>query len=175
MTSTDSSSLNSPDESAELDTPLDAKELAALVKVLAYIIIRMALSTWCMLQKLQIENSGFRRQLRKFSSGAISSASSLASTAAPPNPLEAHAKTFGQLSRGFCVLNELWVPPSHLNQPYPENLRDIGPQHSTRYRNDQTKREGIIAELYHFVPPQFHKNLEGSPFFANEVSTTTIH
>lgn len=139
-------------------------------------------------QKLEIENADLRSQLRQLSSGTASSTSSSnsaarspasttnpsASAASPPHPLEDHAKDFDQLGRSFCTLNELWVHPSHLGQPYPENLREIGPWNSARYHDNQTKHDGLIAELYDFLPLQFHKHLEGSPFFANKVRVVAI-
>ena len=153
--------------------PSDTNELAALVKVLTHYSACNSLM-WCALQQLQIENAEFCKQLRRYASGTASSTNTPASAATPPNPPESHAKDFNQLGRSFCVLNEIWVSPSHLSQPFPENLRDIGPWHSDRYRNDQTKHEAIIAELYGAVPPCFHKYLEGSPFFANKVRVTPI-
>ena len=90
----------------------------------------------------------------------------------PPDPLKSHAGDFDRLGRAFCTLDKLWINLSYLGQPYPEALCDIGPWHSTRYRNDQTKREGIIAELYDFIPSHFHKHLEKSPFFATKVCLT---
>ena len=59
----------------------------------------------------------------------------------------------------ICTLDELWINLSHLGQPYPEALCDIGSWHSTHYCNDQMKYEGIIAELYNFIPSHFHKQL----------------
>ena len=87
----------------------------------------------------------------------------------PQNPLDEHADEFNQLGRLFCVLNEIWVRKFHLRQPYPEGLRQIGPWHSERYRSDQSKRDGVVAELYKFVPLHFHQYLEGSHFFAKKV------
>jgi len=58
-----------------------------------------------------------------------------------------------ELGCTFCVLNEIWVPSSHLGQPYPENLHNISPWHPAHYCNDQTKHEAIIAELYNTMPP----------------------
>ena len=147
--------------------------LATLHIILVYLI----------LQTLHIENADLRLRVRELSSGTISSTSSPASATDPPasvtnppasatsrsHPLEDHAKEFDQLGRSFCTVNELWIHPSHLGQPYPENLREIGPYHSTRYRDAQTKRDCLIAELYDSIPPQFHKYLEGSPFFADKV------
>lgn len=136
--------------------------------------IRVGLLTQFTLQKLQIENSEFRQQLRQFTSGSSSSASSTGVAPTPSNPLEQHAKDFDNLGRLFCVLNEIWVHSSHLRKPYPEDLREIGPRHPARYSNDQAKHDGVIAELYDFVPPRFHKYLEGSIFFANKVRVALI-
>ena len=182
--SSDKSSVGLPadssDESVEahsgVTVPSNTKELTALVKVLYYHPFISALMYWA-LQRLDLENAELRLQLRKLSSGTPSSATppaSVASVARPPNPLEDHAKEFKELGRAFCALNEVWVQPSHLSQPYPESLREIGPWHPERYRNDQTKREGVVAELYDFVPAKFHKYLEGSPFFAGKVRVTVV-
>ena len=127
----------------------------------------------CTLQKLQIENAEYQHQLRKFSSGTTSSASSpavsVALSATPLNLLEWYREDFDQLGRSFCIFNELWVCRSHLCKPYPEGLRQDGPRHPKHYSNNQTKCDGIIAELYDFVPLRFHKYLEGSGFFTKKV------
>ena len=81
---------------------------------------------------------------------------------------------FDQLGQGFCVISEVWVPPTVLNQPYPERLRDIGPYHDTRHNDERSKREGVVAELYDFIPAKYHKHLEGLPFFADEVHTLPL-
>jgi len=147
----------------------------------------------CFLQDLHLENAELRQKLWKLTSGAVSSvtpssatpssvtpsivtpstsaASSKTSVARPPNPLEEYAGDFDQLGRGFCVISEVWVPPTALNQPYPERLRDIGPYHDTRYDDERSKREGVVAELYGFIPAKYHKHLEGSPFFTDKVHT----
>lgn len=128
------------------------------------------------LQKLQIENSEFRRQLRQFTSGSSSSASSTGMGVAPTpsNPLEQHTKDFDSLGRLFCVLNEIWVRSSHLRKPYPKDLREISPRHPAHYSNDQAKHNGVVTELCDFVPPRFHKYLEGSNFFADKVRVALI-
>ena len=170
------SSASSSDESVEghptTTMPSDTRELTALVKVFTCYHLYTSLML-CAAQKLQLENAEYRSQLRKFTSGSgsISRTSSPASATNPPNPLEDRADDFNKLGCAFCVLNELWIHSSHLNQPYPENLRDTGPWHLERYRDEKTKHEGIIAEVYDFVPTHFHKYLEGSPFFANKVRT----
>ena len=99
------------------------------------------------------------------------SASSNTSTSASAHsdPLVRHAEEFDQLGRSFCVLYEIWPRPAHLTQPFPESLQEIGPWHSQRYRNEQSKREAIIAEIYNFVPIHFHEFLEGAPPFATKV------
>jgi hypothetical protein len=126
------------------------------------------------LQELQIENIDLRKQLRLSSSGAVSSASSVASVtpnSVTPNPLEQYKKDFDQLGRHFCTFNEIWVRSRHLRKPYPENLRKTGPRHPSRYSNDQSKQDGVVAELYEFIPNRFHTYLEGSPCFEQTVST----
>ncbi|KAF9780023.1 hypothetical protein BJ322DRAFT_1112707 [Thelephora terrestris] len=148
---------DSSDDSAEhlssAVSPYSPEELAQLVK------------------KLQIENADYRAQLRKFTSGASAGASTVpgsASVSSSSNPLERHTEDFDQLGRSFTVLYEIWPRPTHLSQPFPENLREIGPWHARRYTNEQTKREAIIAEVYSFIPSHFHKFLETSPFFASK-------
>jgi hypothetical protein len=95
------------------------------------------------------------------------STTSVASVSSPSNPLEAE---WDRLGRAFCVLYEIWPDRQHLNKPYPENVRQSGgPWHPGRYRSKDTRREAIIAELYHFVPERFHIFLKTSPVFANAV------
>ena len=74
----------------------------------------------------------------------------------------------------FCIINKIWVHPSHLYQPYPNHLHDIGPQHPGCYSNSQAKYDGVVAELYNFVPPHFHIYLEGSKSFSEKVSMFNI-
>ena len=94
------------------------------------------------------------------------------SASAHSNPLVRHAEEFDQLGRSFCVLYEIWPRPAHLSQPFPETLQEIGPWHPQRYRNEQSKREAIIAEIYNFVPAHFHKFLEAAPSFSAKVHAT---
>ena len=167
--------LNASDESTEeADTPYNPKELAALVKVTPHTTTCTHFLTWFTLQKLQIENSGFRQQLRQFTSGSISGVSSPGSDATPSTPLEKHGDEIDQLGRFFCILNEIWVRPSHLRQPYPEHLRNVGPRHPGHYGNDRAKHDGVVAELYDFIPPHFHVFLEGSKSFSDKVCVTGI-
>ena len=91
------------------------------------------------------------------------------STSAHSDPLARHAEEFDQLGRSFCVLYEIWPRPAHLTQPFPESLQEIGPWHPQRYRNDQSKREAIVAEIYNFVPVHFHEFLEAAPSFSAKV------
>ena len=126
------------------------------------------------LQKLEIQNAKYRHDLRKFTSSASPSASSAGSVPVLPNPLEPHAEDFDKLGRSFCVLYEVWVQQGHLRQPYPENLRELGPWHPHRYTNDRTKNEGVVAELYSFVPSKFHEHLETSHFFSKKVCAAVI-
>ena len=125
-------------------------------------------------QELQIENAELRKQVRQSTSSAVTSASSSAAASATPDPLGQHSEDFDKLGRHFCAFNEIWVRPHHLRQPYPESLRELGPRHPARYTNDQTKQDGVIAELYNFVPPDFHEYLQSSPFFAKKVSVITL-
>jgi hypothetical protein len=98
------------------------------------------------------------------------STSSSTTTLVTPGPLEDLGKDFTQLGRQFCVFNEIWVRKQHLRQPYPEELREVGPRYTARYTNKKTKQAGVVAELYDFVPTRFHEQLESSPFFATKVS-----
>ena len=170
----DSSAESSEESTEDVDTPYSAKELATLVKVHDCAITHTGFLMTCMLQDLQIENAEFRHQLRRFNSGTISSASSPAVSTTTSNPLEQYSEDFDQLGRSFCVFNEIWVRPHHLRQPYPEDLREVGPRHPTRYSSDQAKRSGVIAELYEFVPLRFHNYLENSNFFADKVCTAIV-
>ena len=88
------------------------------------------------------------------------------------HPLEDDTQEFTQLGRLFCALNEFWVRRNHLRKKYPEDLRELGPHHLGRYRNDRSKRDGVVAELYDFVPLRFHEHLEGSHLFADKVFTS---
>ena len=91
-----------------------------------------------------------------------------------PDPLGKYGKDFDKLGRHFCAFNKIWVRPSHLCKPYPEDLREVGPRHAACYTNDKTKQDGVVAELYKFVPEDFHMYLESSPFFAKQVCAVVV-
>lgn len=173
----ESSSDDSVEDPSETTVSSNTKELNALVKII-YCYPPYWPLTERALQDLHLENAELWKRLRKLASGAISSTVSSTtpptSAARPPNPLEEYAYDFNQLRRGFCALSEVWLLPSVLNQPYPEQLREIGPYHDTRYKDKQSKCEAVIAELYDFIPAKFHKHLEGSLFFADKVRKITV-
>ena len=119
--------LNTSDKSTEeADTPYNPKEFAALIKVILHAVTCMHFLAWFTLQKLQIENSGFRQQLHQFTSGSISGVGSPGPDVTPSTPLEKHNDEIDQLGCFFCILNEIWVHPSHLHQAYSKYLHNIG-------------------------------------------------
>ena len=159
-----------------VDSPYTTKELRKLVQV-------SESAAACthpdnLPQNLQLENAGFRNELRVLSSGANTTsnastgATSDASASTGPAPVSDHKKPkdpFDSLGRSFCILYEIWPREGHLTRPFPEDLRELGPWHPQRYSNKQTKREAIIAEIYHFVPREFHEFVERLPTFASKV------
>lgn len=124
------------------------------------------------IERLQLQNTDYRDQLRKLNAGASpspSSASASASTSSPSDPSDEHSSTFDSLGRSFCVLYEPWIKRSHhLTRAYPPSLLNLGPWHEGRYRSEDSKQAAIIAELYHHVPEEFQVYLETSPTFAKK-------
>ena len=154
------------------DMPLGSSvSLSASVYPLACAVSHIL--TFFTLQDLQLQNSDLRKQMRE-SPSVVSSSASSAPASATTHPLVEFKKDFDTLGRQFCTFHEIWVRPPHLRKPYPEGLRQTGPLDPSHYRNDQSKQDGVIAELYDFVPSRFHAHLERSPYFAKTVSAILV-
>ena len=69
----------------------------------------------------------------------------------------------------FSALSELWVKKSALGKPYPERLRLLGPWHPERIANNAAWEEGIVAELYFYLPTSCHEQIEHSTVFSTLV------
>lgn len=69
----------------------------------------------------------------------------------------------------FAALSELWVKRSAFGHPCPEYLETLGPWPPERLANRGAWEEGIIAELYFFLPQSCHDQIEGSPTFVRMV------
>lgn len=76
-------------------------------------------------------------------------------------PLNAHIR---HLEKHFGVLYELWVDSSVFLRPRPPTFTI-----AECYASYQNCEIGVLAELYEFLPSEFHEMLEKQPKFWHEV------
>jgi len=62
---------------------------------------------------------------------------------------------------------EPWVDPAAFGKPCP----DVSPRDLNRYKSDLSIQQGLIAELYEFVPRKLHEMMASHSHFGNQVST----
>ena len=94
-------------------------------------------------------------------------------TEQPTNPLDEHQALFLELRKKFCILAELWVDESALGWPYPTTMEHISPWSPDHYDGTTSKQDGVMAEIYAYVPEEFHKLIHISPQFSSTVCTAT--
>ena len=104
---------------------------------------------------------------------SVSSAVSETATA-PDQETARRLAEFRGLGKRFAVLSELWVRPSLLKQPCPEDLQSLGPWHSKRCANDAAWDRGIVAEMYFLLPSSYHEFIENSTLFSDGVCETFL-
>jgi hypothetical protein len=92
-------------------------------------------------------------------------------TSAPiPQEFVMHIPTIELLGRKFWVMGEPWVDPDCFGVPCPTDITPDSPQ---RYATPQSTKQGVIAELYAFVPRKLHKMMQDAPFFHERVCDTS--
>ena len=80
-----------------------------------------------------------------------------------------HLRAYRNHGKCFAALSELWVKGSVLKQLYPQHLQSLGPWHPERWANDSAWEDGIIAELYFFLPESCHELIQHSALFKTTV------
>lgn len=88
-----------------------------------------------------------------------------------PEDIAADAEEIGLLGKKCCIVLSPWVPISAFGQDRPT----FGPDSTERYMNASNKKNGLVAELYNFVPENFHSYLQNSPKFADLVCAQYLH
>jgi hypothetical protein len=83
----------------------------------------------------------------------------------PPELLK-YGEEIAALGRKFGVMMEPWVDPAAFGKPRP----DVSPTDKDRYQSDLSMLQGVVAELYEFVPGRFHEMMERHSYFGNQVS-----
>ncbi|THH10262.1 hypothetical protein EW146_g8424 [Bondarzewia mesenterica] len=76
-------------------------------------------------------------------------------------PIGEHDDEISTLGHKFLVTVEMWVEISMFQQPHPV-MSALSKDH---YRTEMSIKQGVIAELYDFVPIKFHEMMQNySPF-----------
>jgi len=125
-------------------------------------------------QRLQIANAQLSAEVRTLkATGTSKNAKDGGDTFLAIPIVEADRKVLqrGYSNHGKCfaALSELWVRASALRKPYPQRLRDLGPWHPDRCTDNATWEEGIVAELYFFLPDSCHQLIKHSAVFSKLV------
>jgi len=114
------------------------------------------------LKSLQLENAslladqtqGKRRRSKKDAPAII-----------PEHFLE-HLQTIKTLGQKFGILGEIWVDSTVFGVDPPAMMT---PNSQDRYRSPASIMDGVVAELFAFVPPQFHDAMRRSSWFGETV------
>ena len=166
--------INKPNELEGGNAPLHLddlqwSELTEMAKVCMTSSNTVRFLVFTQLSDLQLETSKLRAELR-----TVSSAHAVPMTTEQlANPLDKHQASFSELRKKFCILAELWVNESALGQPYPTTVKHISPWSPDCYNSTTSKQDGVTAEIYAYVPKEFHKLLHISPLFSSTVRTAT--
>jgi hypothetical protein len=83
-----------------------------------------------------------------------------------PEELPPHMERIAMLGRKYRTTVEPWVDMSLFKEPHP-NMTANSPN---RYVSDVSQKQGCIAELYEFVPEQFHQPMNEHSYFGSMVS-----
>ena len=118
-------------------------------------------------QRLQLENAKLSAEVRTLKGTAVGSISSTTSTAvAGKDPSHSEYRNLG---KKFATVSELWVKSTALGHPFPERFRSSGPWNPERFTSNVACEEGIVAELYFFLPASYHDLIGGSTVFKQAV------
>ena len=128
-------------------------------------------------QRLQVESAKLKAEIRNLKSmghagqdRALSSASSSTlGVVTTNNENKLRHTEYRSLGKRFAILSELWVSPSILKLPRPTNLDTLDPWDPSRCANDQAWNNGIVTELYHFLPGSYHEFIGESATFSKQV------
>jgi hypothetical protein len=88
-----------------------------------------------------------------------------------PQELVKYIPDIELLGRKFWVMGEPWVDIDCFRVPRPT---DITPTSLERYATSESIKQGVIAELFAFVPRKLHKMMEESPFFCDRVRVRSL-
>lgn len=128
------------------------------------------------LQRLQIETARLKADISTLKTitsvnqgHVVTSASSALSDTTTPDQDKRLRIEYRGLGRRFAILAELWVQRSHLGRPCTINIQSSGPWDLGRCANNTAWDEGIVAELYFFLPSRYHEFIENSELFSAEV------
>jgi len=83
-----------------------------------------------------------------------------------PAELAKLAPEIEALGRKFFVMGEPWVDPQSFQLPCPTDVTANGAE---RFATESCIQEGIIAELYAFVPKRLHQAMQDTSYFSEKV------
>jgi len=82
-------------------------------------------------------------------------------TTANTSALGLRAKEIATLAKKYGVMVQPWLDESLLSSPQPSDMSGMD---LSRYQNDSTKHDGLMAELYEFLPNYLHALMPHSQF-----------
>jgi hypothetical protein len=83
-----------------------------------------------------------------------------------PEALAPHVERIALLGRKYGTMVMPWVDPAHFQMPRP----NLDANSSKRYDSPESKKQGLVAELYDFIPEIFHEPMNKHTYFATTVS-----
>jgi hypothetical protein len=94
--------------------------------------------------------------------------SSKAKHEAVPKKLLKYVPKIKLLGRKFSVMGQAWLPEASIfeaKRPNPVELQD-----ERCWATDESMRQGLVLELFDFVPQEMHKYMQGTSHFGDVVS-----
>ena len=126
-------------------------------------------------QRLQIQNARLNAEMRTLKGTGASKQAQAGRVALSTISMDAATEEKKRLAgyrnhgRHLAALSELWIKESSLRWPYPQCLQSLGPWHPERYASNSAWEDGIVAELYSFLPESCHELIEHSALFSKMV------
>lgn len=121
------------------------------------------------LKAVQLENGALRkkvRELKRKNAVFLASQPKRARNVMPTNPeIAQYRDEVSRLGKKFGVMHELFITETEFNVPCPA----MKPDDPERYKNQGTMRDGIIAEVFAFVPSRLHALMENHHWFGATV------
>jgi|ERR1700722_11374355 len=119
------------------------------------------------LEYQDLRNAFRKLQLEKNAMDAIQPRRKKQASKDMPEELAPHVERIALLGRRYGTMVVPWVDPAHFQIPRP----NLDAYSEERYHSAESKKQGLVAELYDFIPEIFHDPMNKHTYFATTVSS----